>query len=345
MSTEEGLLAQEAQGALADYEARSAKPQRPVRLAKKRRGATPILYMLSPQKYMSPFDTNMAIDSGYKVILPYANVTLGDVHMLVQDAIFSRPPEKCPRTGLFIGGKDIGLALEMMAAAKAAMVPPFEVSVFADPGGSFTTAASLVACVERVLKRQFQRELEDVRIAVFGAAGVVGFASATLAALEGAKVQIVAHESIEPLQSLAAIAQERFGADLEPIGGQTEAAKARIVRDADVIFCTAAAGVRVISRKQIARATRLLVAADVNAVAPTGIEGMEAHMNGAPLPASSAVGVGPLTIGDIKYKTQAGLFRRMLSTNKPLNLDFRDAFAFARALTSDRPKVRKLSLS
>src|SRR5512134_3965937 len=57
--------------------------------------ATPILHMLSPQKHMSPFDVNMAADAGYQVIVPYINVTLEEVTGLVQDAIFSRPPQGC----------------------------------------------------------------------------------------------------------------------------------------------------------------------------------------------------------------------------------------------------------
>jgi methylene-tetrahydromethanopterin dehydrogenase len=70
-------------------------------------------------------------------------------------------------------------------------------------------------------------------------------------------------------------------------------------------------------------------------VAPAGIEGMELKMDGMPLPGSSVLGVGPLAIGDIKYKTQAALFRRMLTTDKPVNIDFRDAFTMARRLTSE----------
>src|SRR5262245_1819832 len=100
--------------------------------------ATPILKLLSPQKHMSPFDVNMAADAGYKVIVPYINVTLEEVTPLVQDAIFSRPPDYGTRTGVFIGGKDAILALDMMEAARNAIVPPFALSVFADPAGSFT---------------------------------------------------------------------------------------------------------------------------------------------------------------------------------------------------------------
>src|SRR5690242_12364475 len=139
--------------------------------------ATPILHMLAPQKHMSPFDVNMAADAGYKVIVPYINVALEEVGPLVQDAIFSRPPDYGVRTGFFMGGKDAILALDMMDAAAKAMVPPFQCSVVADPAGSFTTAAAMVACVERQLKQKFNRGWKGTKVAVFGATGVVGFAS------------------------------------------------------------------------------------------------------------------------------------------------------------------------
>src|SRR3972149_4620531 len=131
--------------------------------------ATPILHMLSPQKHMSPFDVNMAADAGYKVIVPYINVTQEEVVPLVQDAIFSRPPAYGGRTGFVIGGKAAIVALDFMEAAKKAPVPPFQCSVFADPAGSFTTAAAMVACVERVLKLKFSRSWKGTRAAVFGA--------------------------------------------------------------------------------------------------------------------------------------------------------------------------------
>ena len=111
--------------------------------------ARPILHMLEPNKHMSPFDVNMAADAGYKTIVPYTNVTLEEVRPLVQDAIFSRPPEYGVRTGFFFGGKDAILALDMIQAAKDALVPPFQLSTFADPAGSFTTAAAMVAVVEQ----------------------------------------------------------------------------------------------------------------------------------------------------------------------------------------------------
>ncbi|NBY23408.1 MAG: methylenetetrahydromethanopterin dehydrogenase, partial [Gammaproteobacteria bacterium] len=106
-----------------------------------------VLHMLDPMPHVSPFDINMAVDAGFDLVFPSDNVQLDQVNGLVQDAIFSRGPSGVKRTGIFIGGRDIGVALNMLEAARKAMVPPFVVSVLADPSGAFTTAAALVACV------------------------------------------------------------------------------------------------------------------------------------------------------------------------------------------------------
>jgi methylene-tetrahydromethanopterin dehydrogenase len=296
--------------------------------------ATPILHMLAPGKHMSPFDVNMAADAGFKVIVPYVNVELGEVTGLVQDAIFSRPPDYGPRTGFFMGGKDAILALDMMEAARKAMVPPFQCSVFADPAGSFTTAAAMVACCERVLKFKFGRGWKGLKVAVFGATGVVGFASSIITALEGADVQLVAHRGVDRVIKSAAVSKERFGVDLTPVNGETPEQKRDIIANAEVIFAAAAAGVQVIAKEHKELARNLLVVADVNAVPPPGVEGMELFMDGAPLPGCGALGIGPLAIGDIKYKTESGLFKQMIASKEPLALDFRHAFTLARQLVA-----------
>jgi methylene-tetrahydromethanopterin dehydrogenase len=100
-----------------------------------------ILHMLTPARNMSPFDVNMAIDAGFQHAQTYGGVTPGDVAGLTQDAIFSRGPKGVRRTGIFIGGREIDVAAEMLQTARAAMTPPYVVSLFGDPSGSFTTAA------------------------------------------------------------------------------------------------------------------------------------------------------------------------------------------------------------
>lgn len=291
-----------------------------------------ILHMLTPLRQMSPFDVNMALDAGYDSVIAYTDVTLADVGNLVQDAIFSRPPDAGVATGIFLAGKDAPVALDMLNAARKAMVPPFAISVFADPAGSFTTAAAMVAKVEKALAKYHDRKLKDTRIAIFGATGVVGYCTAVIAAEHGAKVTIVGHDGMERVKTLAASMKARFNVTVDPVDGSTEPRKKSILQEAQVVLAAAKAGVQVLSMTQLKAATALLVAADVNAVPPAGIEGLKVNANGEPLNATNAVGIGALSIGNIKYKTQAGLFEQMIKAKKPVIYDFRDAFTLARDL-------------
>jgi methylene-tetrahydromethanopterin dehydrogenase len=84
------------------------------------------------------------------------------------------------------------------------------------------------------------------------------------------------------------------------------------------------------SKEDLASNKALLVAADVNAVPPYGVEGLNLMDYGVEL-SSGALGIGPLAIGDVKYKTESGLFQRMATSDTPLSLDFRDAFTLARS--------------
>ena len=306
------------------------------RRSRKQPSATPILHFLSTQAFASPFDVNMAVDAGFKVVVPHTNAGLEHTTGLVQDAIFSRPVEYGCRTGLFIGGKDALLALDMLAAAQAALVPPFQLSAFADPGGSFTTAAAMVALVEDVYRARTGRTLKGAQVAVFGATGVVGFASSIIAAQAGAKVTMTSHIGVKALEPFVRAGRERFGVDLKPVAAGRATDKASIVTKADIVLCAAAAGVRVLTQKQLAKSRRLAVVADVNAVPPSGIEGVELFDRGRLLDGSDVASVGPLAIGDIKYKTQAALFRSMLASRETVMLDFTHAFAKARKLVGAR---------
>jgi methylene-tetrahydromethanopterin dehydrogenase len=286
--------------------------------------------MLSPLKHVSPFDVNMALDAGFNSAVPYTSVELTDVRGLTQDAIFSRGPKGAKRTGLFIGGKDAAAALDMLEAARKAMFPPFQISAFADPAGSFTTAAAMVAKVEKALKTQTGGRLGGCTVAVFGATGVVGFAAGVIAAAEGAKVNMIGYDGPARVKALAARAKERFGVDLAASDGSSDMLKVEAIKGVDVILSAGRAGVQVLSGAQLSQASNLKAAADVNAVPPAGIEGVGAQDDGVALKAG--VGIGALAIGAVKYKVQSGLFRKMIETEKPLFLDFRDAFTLARAL-------------
>jgi methylene-tetrahydromethanopterin dehydrogenase len=291
-----------------------------------------ILHMVTPLKNMSPFDVNMAVDAGYDVVIPYTNVTLDEVTGLVQDAIFSRPPKAGVREAMFFAGKNVSLALDMMAKAKAAMVPPFAMSLFADPAGSFTTAAAMVAGIDKTLRDRKKRDLKGTKVAVFGATGPLGFSVAVIAALEGAAVTVVGYDGIQRVSAAAAEIKTRFGVDVVPVDGSDAPKKEAIVAATEVVAACGRAGVQILSRAQLERGTGLLVAVDANAVPPAGLEGLDPFAKGSELTSHGTLGIGALAMGDVKYKTEFGLFGQMIAADKPLYLAVHDAYVLARQL-------------
>ncbi len=290
-----------------------------------------ILHMISPQGNVSPFDVNMACDAGYDLVIPYTNVNLTDVKGLVQDAIFSRSVKNAKKTGMFICGKDASLALDMMDMAKKSMVPPFEISVFPDPAGSFTTAAAMVACTEKTLKDKFDTDFKNKNIIIYGGKGIVGGISAIMCAKEGSKCTIVGYDGIANVEKKANEYKTRFNVEILPGDGSSDDLNSSYLPDADIIFCAARAGTQVISKDQLSLAKNAKILADVNAVPPAGLEGVNLkdddyeHECG-------ALSIGPLTSGDIKVKTQYRMFEKMCSTEKPLYLNFAEALITAREI-------------
>lgn len=290
-----------------------------------------ILHMFTPEKNLSPFDVNMALDAGWSSVIPYVQVEHGEIQALVQDTIFSRSPGGLKRTGIFIGGRDARMAVEMVRSARNSMVPPFEVSIFADPSGAFTTAAAMVAVVERELETKFHMDLKGKKVLALGGTGPVGQIAATLAAKAGAVVKIIGRQ-LEKAQSIAKLCDTEFGDGTTQIDGDADANKAELIKDADIVFATAAAGIEVLSAELVALAPLLKVAADVNAVPPSGIAGLDAQHRGYPINGSrsGAVGIGALAIGNVKYKTQSALLTWMRDSDNPVYLSFDDAFEIAR---------------
>jgi methylene-tetrahydromethanopterin dehydrogenase len=109
--------------------------------------------------------------------------------------------------------------------------------------------------------------------------------------------------------------------------------KSALIADADIIFCTAKAGIQVLSADVLAHAKQLKVAGDVNAVPPAGIAGIGSNDASIALASpEGAIGIGALAIGNIKYKVQHKLLELSLSSEEPVYLDFREAFAEAQKI-------------
>ena len=238
--------------------------------------------------------------------MPYCEVETKAVAGLTQDAIFSRGPKGAARTGIFIGGRDVQQAADMLDAARKAMVPPFVVSLFADPSGSYTTAAALVAMVRSQLRKVHGQDLRR-------AAGAdprrhrrrSAASPACWPTSAGAKVRLASHRGRDAAQAAADEVNRRFGSTLA--GASTRQLRRRCARHwptREVVLATAAAGVQVLSAAERAAAPKLLVVADVNAVPPAGIEEVGVMDNGKPLAGTKAVGIGALAIGNLKYQVQ-----------------------------------------
>ncbi len=290
-----------------------------------------ILHMLTTAKNLSPFDVNMALDAGWVSAVPYINVEPSEVRGLVQDAIFSRSPKGLKRTAIFIGGRETKQAMDMLKMAKNSMVPPFEVSVFADPSGAFTTAAGMVAAVEKALADKFDTTLEGKNVLALGGTGPVGQAAAVIAAKAGANVRIIGRQ-LDKAERIAELCSNEFGDGEITISAGADADKAEYIKTTDVVFATGAAGIQLLSAELIASAPQLKVAADVNAVPPAGIAGVDAFDNGKTIEGSvnGAVGIGALAIGNIKYQSQNRLLKKMRESDQALYLHFEHAFEVAR---------------
>lgn len=293
-----------------------------------------ILHMFTPTRNVSPFDVNMAYDAGYEHIMPYTDVTLDMISPLTQDAIFSRGPAGVARTGIFIGGREIGMAADMIDIAKRAMQPPFEVSLFADPSGAFTTAAALIAKVEKSLLVRGLEGLHGRRVVLLGGTGPVGTAAAVLANMAGAEVRVASFSSLTRARVTAQMINARYGAVAEAADASSPDENHLLFERAEVLLGTARAGVQVASQAQLKTCRNLLVTADLNAVHPAGIEGVGLMDDGKPIATGSkeTLGIGALAVGNVKYQVMRKLFLRMIQSDKPVTLDFRDAFLLAREL-------------
>ncbi|MDI9409273.1 MAG: methylenetetrahydromethanopterin dehydrogenase [Candidatus Pacebacteria bacterium] len=299
-----------------------------------------ILHYITPLNNPSAFDVNMAIDAGFH-ISSYTGVALSEIRGHTQDAMFSRPPDSAKRTCIFIGGREVSLAMEMLIAAREARLEPFIVSVFADPNGAFTTAAALVAVAESQLLAQ-KLKLAGSKIAIFGGKGGVGFIAGLIAAKEGAEVSLIAHNRVakdtisDRLEFFRQLAPESYrSAHLEIVIGDSDSQKGRILDEQDAIFTTGPAGVELISAQLLLQSTRLKLALDVNAVPPLGLGGVGVLDNGLKLTADRAVrGVGALTIGNVKYRCQQQILQNLAQCEAAEDYDFHQAFAIARAIVA-----------
>jgi methylene-tetrahydromethanopterin dehydrogenase len=143
---------------------------------------------------------------------------------------------------------------------------------------------------------------------------------------------LVGYDGIKRVNDAAQEIKRRFNVDVRAVDGSDDGKKAAILAESEAAFCAGRAGVAILSKAQLAAAKRLMIVADVNAVPPSGVEGLDMQANGQDITSHGTLGLGPLTIGNIKYRSEFGLFQKMIAATKAVQFDFREAFALAREL-------------
>src|SRR5439155_783894 len=150
-----------------------------------------LLLQLDSSRLPSVFDRVVAYDGGADEVMSYGGIVDADVRDLIHGCIFTRGPKDLKNTAVFVGGADIAVGEQLLAAATKAMFNPFTVSAMLDSNGSNTTAVAAVA-------KMVQAAGSDVRgkrVLIVAGTGPVGIRAAGLFAKAGADVCITSRKA------------------------------------------------------------------------------------------------------------------------------------------------------
>jgi len=283
-----------------------------------------LLLHLDTSVHPSAFDRVVALDAGADEVLSYGAVTPDAVRDLVHGAIFTRGPKDLHNTAIFIGGTDIAAGERLLAAATKAFFGPMRVSVMLDSNGANTTAVAAVAKLQRAIG-----DVSGRRAVVTASTGPVGMRAAGLLARAGADL-VVTSRRADGGASVAEAIQARFGAAVRPVTMAGASQAASVLEGAELLLNAGGAGVCLVPRDAWAGRSGLRAMADVNAVPPLGIEGIEVTDNGADR--NGVTTFGALGVGGLKMKIHKACIARLFERND-LILDAETIAEVASSLT------------
>ena len=282
-----------------------------------------LLLQLDTSPHPSVFDRVVACDGGADEIMSYGGVTEAAVRDLVHGCIFTRAPKDLHNTAIFIGGTDMAAGERLLAAVKKAFFGPMRVSVMLDSNGSNTTAVAAVAKLQ-----QAAGSLEGRRAVITAGSGPVGTRAAGLLAKAGADVTITTRRTSGA--SIADEIRQRFGGSVREVTMAESSGASRVLEHAELLLNAGAPGVNLVPKGAWAGRSGLRVAADINAVPPLGIEGIEVMDNG--VDRGGVTTFGALGIGGLKMKIHKACVARLFEKND-LVLDVETISEIARDLT------------
>jgi hypothetical protein len=282
-----------------------------------------LLLQLDSSPHPSAFDRIVALDGGADEVLSYGAVTDDAVRDLVHGAIFTRGPKDLHNTAIFIGGTDMASGERLLAAARAAFFGPMRVSIMLDSNGSNTTAVAAVAKLQ-----QAAGALTGRRAVVTAGTGPVGMRAAGLLAQAGAEVVVTSRRAESGVAAADAI-RTRFDAAVRPVAMTDAAQAASVLEGAELLLSAGGAGICLVPRDAWMGRSGLRAAADVNAVPPLGVEGIEVTDNG--VDRDGVTVFGALGVGHLKMKVHKACIARLFERND-LVLDAETIADVARSL-------------
>ena len=266
-----------------------------------------LLLQVDSSRLPSVFDRIVAYDAGADEVLSYGGVVESDVRDLVHGCIFTRGPNDLKHTAIFIGGADMAAGERLLAAARKAFFPPFMVSLMLDSNGSNTTA---VAAIAKILEAS--GDVRGKRALVVAGTGPVGLRAAGLLAKDGAEVLITSRKADAGARARDLVT-ERFGGTVKSAQLGTSGDAARALEGVSLVLNAGPAGVPLVPKSAWAGRAGLTVAADLNAVPPLGIEGIDATDDG--VMKEGVTCFGALAIGNLKMKVHKACIARLFERN------------------------------
>jgi hypothetical protein len=281
-----------------------------------------LLIQLDSDKHPSSFDRIVPYDAEVDDVLSYGNVTVEDVAALVQGAFFTRGIPDLKNTAIWIGGSNVPAGEALLAAVQKTFFGPFKVSVMLDSNGCNTTAATGVAKIVKAM------DVRGQRVVVGAGTGPVGMRAAGMLASEGANV-VLTSRTLQRAQAAAEIVSKRFGVKVEGAALTDDASARQALEGAVALFTCGAAGAQVVSRTVWTGLPNLKLIADINAVPPLGIEGIEMNDNGSER--EGRISFGALGIGGRKMKVHRTCIARLFEANDIL-MDAESVYQVAKEL-------------
>jgi methylenetetrahydrofolate/methylenetetrahydromethanopterin dehydrogenase (NADP+) len=263
-----------------------------------------ILIQFDTDAHASVFDRVVAIDAGVDHVFSYGGVKAEQVEPLIHGAIFTRAPNELQRTAIFIGGADVVAGEAVLSAVKGVFKRAgLSVSVMLDSNGSNTTAAAAVRAAVRHM------DIGAAQALVLGGTGPVGQRAALLLARNGAHVRVGSRQ-VQRAEAVCQLIRSKIpGARVEAVSTARSDDAPRALEGRDLVIAAGAAGAVLLPQKIRVACKTLLVAIDLNAVPPVGIEGIEVFDKA--VMRDNTVCYGAIGVGGAKMKIHRAAISQM----------------------------------